>query len=276
MKNKLSFLTACFFCMSSLLISCKKNETSIPSKPSESFRNISNSKDSIFKGEKIKLFSGKAWVWIKRNTDETPKQLAIALTDAVLNSVPDSSEEEYENVVPAPPGINQTAFQNFGIDWSPQGHLPQGIYDKPLFDLHFYTISETERQSIFTDSNYYQDFRTYPSQKYLPKSYGLIDAGGIPGGGCITGTHWYDTTASEFHGQTFTQAFVYGTYNGKVDFYDPMISLDFLKSTNEFIRPIPQPSKFLVNGYYPTQLHITKHNGVTDIILEKFVMRHAS
>jgi hypothetical protein len=258
------------------LSSCKKTTASYADVKANAAISSNISQDSIYKGSQVKVFGGKAWVWIKFDSVGKPRQLAITLTNTVFTTVPfDTTLEEQEIVIPAPSQANITAFHDFAIDWSPQGHLPQGIYDLPLFDFHFYTISEAERQAIFTDSNYYQRFRTYPPKKYVPANYGLVNAGGIPGGGCITGVHLYDTTASEFHGQTFTQTFVYGSYNGKVDFYDPMMTLNFLQSTQGFQRSIPQPAKFMINGYYPTKMEVVKHATSTDVILEGFKLRAA-
>lgn len=90
------------------------------------------------------------------------------------------------------------------------------------------------------------------------------------------GKHWVDSTSPELNGQPFTQTFIYGTYNGKVTFYEPMITLDFLKDNDSFVRSIPQPEKFRKTGYYPTELRIRKHDGVTDVILEHFVLRQKS
>ncbi|MCW3108253.1 MAG: hypothetical protein JWQ09_2759, partial [Segetibacter sp.] len=77
------------------------------------------------------------------------------------------------------------------------------------------------------------------------------------------------------NGQPFSQTFIYGTYDGKVTFYEPMITLAFLKSTTSFERAIPQPAKFKKAGYYPTKMRVTKHDGVTDIVLDGFVQRQA-
>lgn len=90
------------------------------------------------------------------------------------------------------------------------------------------------------------------------------------------GKHHLDGTAPELHGEQFTQTFIYGSYDGKVTFLEPMIILDFLKANNNYERIIPQPAKFKVAGYYPTKMRIKKQNGVTDIILEGFVYRQAS
>jgi hypothetical protein len=52
-----------------------------------------------------------------------------------------------------------------------------------------------------------------------------------------------------------------------------MITLAFLKATTTFERAIPQPVKFTKAGYYPAKMRVSKHDGVTDIVLDGFVQR---
>ena len=90
------------------------------------------------------------------------------------------------------------------------------------------------------------------------------------------GAHWLDATSPELNGQLFTQTFIYGSYNGKVNFYEPMITLQFIKDNPEFERTIPQPAKVQKAGYYPTKMKIKTKNNITEVILESFVFRTAS
>jgi hypothetical protein len=55
-----------------------------------------------------------------------------------------------------------------------------------------------------------------------------------------------------------------------------MITLDFLKNANKFERAIPVPGRFQKPGYYPTKMRVTKHDGVTEVLLDGFVKRQAS
>lgn len=92
----------------------------------------------------------------------------------------------------------------------------------------------------------------------------------------MMGSHWFDIHSPEFNGQVFTQTFLYGSYNGKVTFYEPMITLAFLKNTTTFERPIPTPAKFQQAGYYPTVMRVVKHDGVTEVVLDNFIYRQQS
>jgi hypothetical protein len=90
------------------------------------------------------------------------------------------------------------------------------------------------------------------------------------------GKHWIDVTSPELSGEKFSQTFIFGSYDSKVIFYEPMITLDFLKKTSKFERPIPVPAKFQKSGYYPTKMRVVKHDGVTEVLLDGFVKRQAS
>jgi len=107
------------------------------------------------------------------------------------------------------------------LDWNPHGHPPAHIYDKPHFDLHFYMTPETEVMRYMDSTK----MMINPAADYLPANY--IGANPVP----MMGKHWMDATSGELRGQPFTQTFLYGSYNGQVVFYEPMVTLDFLKNT---------------------------------------------
>jgi hypothetical protein len=152
------------------------------------------------------------------------------------------------------------------LNWNPAGHEPPGIYDLPHFDLHYYMISNEEREAM---DNAKMDI--LPDAAYFPQTY-ISPGPGVP----KMGNHWLDVTSPELNGQTFTQTFLMGSYNSQVIFYEPMITKAFLKSTSNFERAIPQPAKYQAAGWYPTKMRTVKHDGVTEIIMEGFVQRQAS
>jgi hypothetical protein len=34
------------------------------------------------------------------------------------------------------------------LDWNPRGHIPDGVYTVPHFDVHFYLITREQREEI--------------------------------------------------------------------------------------------------------------------------------
>ena len=108
------------------------------------------------------------------------------------------------------------------------------------------------------------------SAEYLPANY--VSGPPVP----QMGKHWIDITSPEFNGATFTQTFIYRSYDSKITFNEPMITKAFLDNTTQFERSIPQPAKVQKTGYYPTKLIVVRQAEGTAIILDGFVYREAS
>lgn len=255
-----------FFAAVSLLAfsSCKKDKDE-------------KKEEKVFKSE-VKTFQhGKAWTWYEEDANKNPLRLGIAIDDAAMNSLdrtdPNGPGHHHENSVSLklhPKATAATPFQHILLDWAPKGHEP--IYGKPHFDFHYYMTGEAERLAIPVYQQAPDKFDNHPAQGYMPPTYIAIPEG-VP----QMGTHWVDVTSPEIgQGAPFTQTFIMGSYDGKVTFWEPMITEEFILANPTFERAIPQPAKFQKAGLYPTKMRIEKKDGVTNIILEGFVQKQAS
>jgi Domain of unknown function (DUF5602) len=250
-----------------LFTSCKKDKTDIEN----------NEKEKLFKGAVVNFQHGKAWTWYEIDNNDNPLRLAIAIDDSAMATLdrnpPGGSGHHHENMVSLAfhPKAAATPFMHVGLDWNPFGHEPEPIYGKPHFDFHFYMMGEEERLAIPPYDVDSTKFLNVPAPSYFPAMY-INPGGGVP----QMGAHWIDVTSPELNGAPFTQTFIYGSYNGKVNFYEPMITEAFIKANPSFERSIPQPAKVQKTGYYPTKIRIQKGAGTTNIILEGFVLRQAS
>ena len=233
----------------------------------------------IFKGPEVQVHHGKAWTWIQIDKNGKPERLGVTINDAAINSLPIGSDghsghdHSGENnwILKFHPKAAILPFDHTGLDWNPAGHEPDPIYGKPHFDFHFYLMSADAVAAIPPYELDSLKFKNWPAPDYLPANY-FNAGGGVP----QMGAHWIDPTSSEFNGQPFTQTFIYGSYDGKVTFYEPMITLAFLKNNSNFERTIPQPAKVQKSGYYPTKERVVKHDQVTEVILDGFVYRTQS
>jgi len=227
---------------------------------------------NVFKGPEVQVYNGKAWTWVQLKNDGTPERLAITINDAAMNSVPtangggDGHNMMDSYVLQLHPKAAGTPFKHIWLNWNPAGHEPPGIYDIPHFDIHYYMISNQEREAM---DNAKLDI--LPDAAYFPTNY-ISPGPGVP----QMGNHWTDVTSPELNGETFTQTFIMGSYDSKVVFYEPMITRAFLQASTNYERAIPQPAKYQKAGWYPTKMRIVKHDGVTEIILDGFVQRQAS
>jgi len=246
------------FTIVAALVSCKKDKD----------------KSNVFKGPESEVYHGKAWSSLKLNSEGTPEKLTLSLDAATLASVPvgeggSAEGHTHENniLISLPEkALEVTPFQFIMLNWNPMGHEPAGIYDTAHFDMHFYLTATSDVMNYVDMAK----MENLPSADYVPANH--IAGPGVP----MMGKHWIDVTSPELHGVPFTQTFLYGSYDGQVVFYEPMITLDFLKATTSFQRSIPQPAKFKASGYYPTRMTVYKEAGTTNIALESFVYRQAS
>ena len=244
-----------------LLASCKKDD---------------HNYGGIFKSQEKNFQQGKVVTWVQLDKSGKPEKLAITIDAAAMNSLDPGNEGPDEGEMNSlsigfPNKAGVTPFTHALLEWNPHGHEPAGIYDKPHFDFHFYMQSEGERLQIPPYGVDSSKFLNFPAMDYLPANYFTI-----PGGVPEMGTHWVDVTSPELHGALFTQTFIYGTYDGKVTFYEPMMTKAFIDANSSFERPIPAPAKFKTAGYYPTKMTMSTTQGAVTVTLENFVYRQAS
>jgi hypothetical protein len=231
----------------------------------------------IYKGPETNFQHGKAYTWYETDPQDKPIKIAVNINDAAWNSLDTTDEgdggHQHHNHVNLQfhPKVDASIFNHVGLGWNPHGHEPMFIYGLPHFDFHFYNVSPQEVAAIPPFAVDSTGFLNLPAAAYLPPTY-IYTGGGVP----QMGTHWIDFTSSELNGATFTQTFIYGTYNGKVTFMEPMITKGFIEANPTFTRSIPQPAKVQKTGYYPTKLRFARNNGSRDFILEDFVFRTAS
>src|SRR5512138_147636 len=89
----------------------------------------------IFTGESKAVGNGTAYSWVTLDAEGNPSAIGINLTKSALSGLPEDRVTEY--ILQLPKEASATAYNHIGLDWNPKGHEPQGIYDKPHFDVHF-------------------------------------------------------------------------------------------------------------------------------------------
>ena len=165
------------------------------------------------------------------------------------------------------------------INWQPHGHSPSGVYDHSHFDFHFYIQD-------FLDRNYIRvgpcallincdDMET--GQIPVPPQYihpDFIDVGAVES---RMGNHLIDVTAPEWNGGDFVETWLYGAYDGKVTFWEPMITKAYIETHPFMCKDIKLPDAYAESGVYPTQ-YCVRYRASRDeysISLEGFVHREA-
>ena len=77
----------------------------------------------------------------------------------------------------------------------------------------------------------------------------LLFKSGINAVAPAMGNHLVDQTAHEFHGVPFDNTWIYGAYDGRVTFYEDMVTLAYLKSHPKNCVPIKMTPAVALTGY---------------------------
>ena len=193
-------------------------------------------------------------------------------------------EQTFEHVLPLPDAAAARAdvpFKWVLLNWNPHGHIPPGVYDVPHFDVHFEMapiadVFAIEPGPCGPEKVRCDQFRI--AKKPLPPNYIHADFRDVDAVVPAMGNHLIDLTGTEFHKQPFTHSWIYGVYDGKVIFYEQMVSRAYLLGKPDACAPIKSPKAVAVSGYYPT-LSCVRHDARTGdyrVSMEKFAFRTAS
>ena len=247
----------------------------IPADENSIARSSQEDQYNTFYGPAVQFGEGHVRSWANISHEDKPVAIGIEFTNGVLDQQHTHSTNEthgHEVLLT----VHQKAkalmpFDHLTMGYMAAGHPPPGIYSVPHFDFHFYKMPLAERLAIPPYPQAMIAFNNNPSSGYLPPAY--VKA---PAGEAQMGAHWMDVLSPEFNGQPFTHTFVYGSYDGKVNFLEPMATLAFLSAGTTVHKAIRQPQLFdPVNTHYPTRYNIWKNetNSRHYIAMDQMVWR---
>lgn len=256
------------------------------------------------RGWQVPLGQGSVSTYADVRPDGIPIAVGVAWSASALDGLPSGSNHHrctgreasgaigpqsrcqatFEHVIPLPDVVARRAdlpFKWVLLNWNSAGHIPPGIYDVPHFDVHFQMASIAEIFAIesgtcgpeFVRCDQFELARKLPPAIYLHADFKNVDAV-VP----AMGNHLIDLTGPEFNKQPFTRSFIYGVYDGKITFYEEMVTRAHMLSKPNACHPIKSPSAFAVSGYYPT-VSCVRHDPATNeytVSLERFELRQAS
>jgi hypothetical protein len=179
-----------------------------------------------------------------------PQELGIALSENALTGLPVTGMS-HEYLLPLP-ARNPTQFKVIELDWNPGGHPPPMVYTVPHFDFHFYVISLAERNAIVpSDPAFATKAANFPPADFRTPGWvpppGPAAAEAVP----RMGIHWINPTSPEFHGLGFTKTFILGSWNGRVTFFEPMVTQAYLLGKPDDLTELPSAPRYEPAGWYP-------------------------
>lgn len=219
---------------------------------------------ATYYGPAIELGDGMAMAMVKLNSSGELEAIGVKFSEEALLNLPEGFQD-FTLYLPEETG--NVLFDHIDLEWNPHGHEPPGVYDIPHFDFHFYWISEEEKMMI--NSEALAD--VLPANEFWPNTY-VPTPGFVP----MMGKHWLSLASPEANDEIFSQTFIYGSYNGKFIFHEPMITIDYFNEKTSTQYVLHQPAAYQREGYrYPTMYSINydEAEGMYTVILENMVQR---
>ncbi|MBP2282824.1 hypothetical protein H4V97_001142 [Flavobacterium sp. CG_23.5] len=283
-----------------LLFSCAQdellNDDSLKATPRTFIEKWSSDKLNVFKGPKVAVGndSVRSWISVRKDTG-LPNEIGIEMSPGALTGLPDYAPGVEGPTIVLPLHIKAkqlTPFKHIVLNWQNHGHgggPTNTEFNSPHFDFHFYTISNEERLAIPDWCSCPADaaFNIYPpTTTSTTNSPVTITTGGYmplgyatpPGQGAVygqMGKHWLPIP---FNYLPFTKVMVYGTYDGKIVFVEPMVTREYLSANPDFSAAYSQPKLFEKAGNYPSRYNIYRDSktGNIKITLSDFLARAAT
>ena len=256
-------------------------------------------------GPDARLADGPVVSYASVDPSGVPSAIGVRISSEALNSLPAAMSDghhcfdrnsdgtidhgteclaTHERVMPLHSSISARTDMPFKwvlFNWNPMGHVPPGIYDAPHFDIHFmiepiesiYSIQSGPCGPEFVRCDQFEVARKAVPAEYVAPDFQNFDAV-VP----AMGNHLIDATSPELHGEPFTRTFIYGAYDGRITFYEEMVTVDYLKSRPDTCFSIKQPAAVAVEGYYPTTscMRFDAEADAYMVSLESFVHRAAA
>ncbi|MBE9160387.1 DUF5602 domain-containing protein [Nodosilinea sp. LEGE 06152] len=222
----------------------------------------SPSQPSVIEGTPQSLGNGTIRTYVALDGHNYPQEVGVIITEEALTELP---QEGTELLLPLPFQAESTAIDHIALDWRPHGHPPEPIYGDAHFDIHAYTITPAEREAITAQGADLEKTYKTPAPEYIPAGYVLAPDSAEP----RMGAHWVAPTAAEFQGHPhgFEHTLIYGFYNGAIAFIEPMVSLDFLASQQDFEGAFALPQSYARRGLYPTRYRVAYSEATQEYVV---------
>lgn len=210
-------------------------------------------------GTPVTVGGGQGRSYVVRKSDGTPITIGVAINAAGMSGFADP-DAAVEHILSVPAEGASIGIEHISLDYNPKGHEPDSIYTLPHFDVHFYQISNTERDAIAPGL----DTLNPPANAVAP-NYADPSGFAVP----RMGRHFVDVTSHEFHGTKFDKTFIYGYSKGMMIFLEPMVTIEYMLMKKDESAPIAQPAVYQRPGkYYPTSYRVFFNSTTNEYCVE--------
>lgn len=209
------------------------------------------------RGADVPVGDGLAHVEITVDANDNVTSMSAVFSESALENLPTTLPATVFDI-PMPANAPDGVVEYVTLNWNPQGHPPPAVYTVPHFDVHFYFIPMSQLATMTpADPEFAAKGAKAPASDELPPGY-VGDPIAVP----QMGTHYTDASSHEFHGEPFTHTFVYGFWDGRMIFLEPMMTKAFLESRQSETKTIAIPARYPAAGRYPTSYSVS-HDATT-------------
>lgn len=260
---------------------------------------------TVLHGPEVGVGGGTARLFVELGPGGEPQVLGIKLTERALGGLASRMNTtsrcwdkngdgtvahgeclgDYEAVLALPAAAEglDLPVRWATVNWNPEGHAAPAppVWSAAHFDFHFFLADPVLIRSIRTgpcaEFIHCDDFAR--AQRPLPPAQlpeGYIDVGAAVAG---MGNHLVDSRDPELADPSlgFSRTFIYGTYDGRLIFLEPMVSHAYLSSRPQECTPLRTSKAVATAGWYPTR-YCVRHDpaeGTHRVTLEGLVYRTA-
>lgn len=256
-------------------------------------------------GAEARLGDGAFSSFARLDREGVPQAIGLVFSAEALNSLPvDRSDEHrcfdhdgdgaiepdpeclasHERVIPLPTELSRRAdipFKWVLLNWNPGGHAPLHIYGLPHFDVH-YVMEPIEKIFALMPGPCGEEFircdQFERAVRPVPSNYVHPDFQNVGAAVPAMGNHLVDLTGHEFHGSAFDRTWIFGSYDGRIIFWEEMVTREYLANRPDTCFDIKTPAAVAVAGHYPTRscFRFDEKTNQQMITIEGFVYRESS
>jgi hypothetical protein len=256
-------------------------------------------------GPAVPVGNGTARMFVERGPGGEPRVIGIALTEAALTGLAtrmnttsrcfDKNGDgtiahgeclgDYQVELAMPDGAAdlRLPFRWATVNWNPEGHLAPAppVWSAPHFDFHFFLADPTLIRGIRTGpcAEFIHCEDSARATTPLPVRHAPADYINVGAAVAAMGNHLVDARDPELADPKlgFSHTFIYGAYDGKLIFLEPMVSHAFLSKRPQDCRPVRPPEAYATAGYYPAA-YCVRHDAASAtyrVTLEGLAYRQA-
>ena len=208
---------------------------------------------AAYRGKPVPFGQGQAYTEVRTDANGKAVAVGIVFSEQALAGLPAATMAP-AYLLRMPAKGPRTVVDHVVINWEAAGHPPPKVYDVPHFDFHFYMVKRAETMKVrFSSDAESADPSQQPPAELLPAGYILPPGTAVP----KMGVHAINTKAPEFQQQPFTATLIYGYYDKRQTFIEPMVALSFLQSKPTFSAPMERPASYSKAGSYPSSYSVS-------------------